>query len=117
MKFIADAQLPKTLSDFLNTKGFDSIHTLELPDKNSTTDKKIIKISNEQRRVIITKDDDFLESFIIKAEPRKLIMVKTGNISNKQLIEIFSRNLDMVITMISRSNLVEIGKINLAELE
>jgi len=117
MKFIVDAQLPKTLSDFLNTKGFDSIHTLELPDKNSTTDKKIIKISNEQRRVIITKDDDFLESFIIKAEPRKLIMVKTGNISNIQLIEIFNLNLDMVITMISRSNLVEIGKTNLAELE
>ena len=43
MKFIVDAQLPRTLSQFLNNKGFDSIHTLELPDKNASKDSEIIK--------------------------------------------------------------------------
>ncbi len=38
MKFIVDAQLPKSLSDLLNSRGFDSIHTLDLPNKNSTSD-------------------------------------------------------------------------------
>ena len=30
MKFIVDAQLPISLSDFLNEKSLDSIHTLDL---------------------------------------------------------------------------------------
>jgi len=37
-------------------------------------------------------------------------MVKTGNISNKQLIEIFDRNLDLIIRMIKHSNLVEVNQ-------
>lgn len=45
IQFIVDAQLPKRLSDFLKLKGFNSIHTLELINKNKTTDKKITAIS------------------------------------------------------------------------
>lgn len=33
MKFIVDAQLPKTLSDFLVSRGLEYIHTLDLPAK------------------------------------------------------------------------------------
>lgn len=117
MKFIVDAQLPKSLSDFLNWKGFDSIHTLELPDKNKTKDKWINKFSIDQERVDISKDIDFLESFLIKSEPKKLVLIKTGNIPNSHLLEIFSKNLDLIIKMIKRSNLVEISKTDIAEHE
>ena len=41
MKFLVDAQLPKTLSDFLKWKGHDSVHSSELPMKNSTSDKDL----------------------------------------------------------------------------
>ncbi|MFC2188279.1 DUF5615 family PIN-like protein [Fulvivirgaceae bacterium LMO-SS25] len=115
MKFIVDAQLPKSLSDFLNQKGFDSIHTLDLPDKNRTTDGQIAKLSTEEERVVISKDIDFLESFLIKSQPKKLIVVKTGNIPNRQLISIFEANLDTIIQMISRSNLLEISTTEIAE--
>jgi predicted nuclease of predicted toxin-antitoxin system len=117
MKFIVDAQLPKTLSDFLIQKGFDSIHTLDLPDKNKTKDIQVVRIAYEENRIVISKDIDFLESFLIKSEPHKLIMVKTGNITNKQLIKIFESNLGLIIKMISRSNLIEIGKTDIAEHE
>lgn len=53
MKSIIDAQLPATLSGFLMRKGFDSIHTLQLSDKNKTKDKQVIRISEEQKRVVI----------------------------------------------------------------
>ena len=115
MRFIVDAQLPKSLSDFLNWKGFDSIHTLELPDKNKTKDKLINTLSIEEGRIVISKDIDFLESFLINSEPKKLILIKTGNIPNKNLLEIFTKNLDLIIEMISRSNLVEISKTDIAE--
>ena len=115
MKFIIDAQLPKSLSDFLKHKGLDSIHTLELHDKNRTKDYQIITLAIEEDRIVISKDNDFLDSFLINSKPPKLIMVKTGNIQNKVLIKIFNDNLDTIIKMISKSNLVEISKNDIAE--
>ena len=41
MKFIVDAQLPRTLVVFLRDNGFDAIHTKDLPDGNNTTDAQI----------------------------------------------------------------------------
>jgi predicted nuclease of predicted toxin-antitoxin system len=117
VRFIVDAQLPKSLSDFLNQQGFDSIHTLDLPDKNKTKDNQIAKRANEEGRIVISKDTDFLESFIVKAEPQKLIIVKTGNIPNRHLLKIFEENLKSIIQMISRSNLLEISKTEIAEHE
>jgi predicted nuclease of predicted toxin-antitoxin system len=115
MNFIIDAQLPISLSEFLKSKGLSSVHTLELPKKNKTSDFEILKIALEKNAIIITKDLDFLDSFLLKQEPRKLILVKTGNISNKKLIEIFIKNLDDILAIISRSNLIEIGQSYIAE--
>ncbi len=115
IKFIIDAQLPKRLSDFFSDNGYDSIHTLDLENKNKTTDKKIIENSLQENRVVVTKDYDFLESFILKGEPQKLIIVKMGNISNDELIKLFSNHLDTIIKMIAGSNLVEIHKDEIIE--
>jgi predicted nuclease of predicted toxin-antitoxin system len=117
VKFIVDAQLPKALSDFLNAKGLNSIHTLDFPEKNKTTDSQIAKIANKENRVVISKDVDFLESFLIKKEPRRLIIVRTGNIPNKHLIKIFEENLETILQMIRRSNLLEISRNEIAEHE
>jgi predicted nuclease of predicted toxin-antitoxin system len=115
VKFIVDAQLPKSLSDFLNQKGYDSIHTLDLPNQNSTKDNQIVKLANEEGRIVISKDVDFLESFMVKSEPRKLIIVKTGNILNRHLLKIFEENLEVLIQMIARSNLIEVSRTEIAE--
>ena len=115
MKFLIDAQLPKSLSEFLKHKGFNSIHTLELPGKNRTKDIQIIQEAIKENRVVISKDNDFLDSFLIKSEPPKLIMVRTGNISNKELLKIFENNLDRITAMLVKSNLIEINRRDIAE--
>jgi predicted nuclease of predicted toxin-antitoxin system len=117
MKFIVDAQLPRELSHFLNHQGHDSKHTLDLPDKNKTSDSEIIRIADEEKRIVISKDNDFLESFLIKTEPRKLILVRTGNVSNKNLIQLFKNHYNILIQMINRSSLVEITRSDIAEHE
>jgi predicted nuclease of predicted toxin-antitoxin system len=61
MKCIVDAQLPKSLSVFLNSLGADAIHTLDLPDRNRTGDDVIIRIAADESRTVITKDEDFLK--------------------------------------------------------
>jgi predicted nuclease of predicted toxin-antitoxin system len=63
MKFIIDAQLPRRLAIWLSEKGFDAIHTLDLPDKNSTSDSEISALSIREKRIVISKDSDFYDRY------------------------------------------------------
>lgn len=109
MKFIIDAQLTKSISDFLNSLGYASIHTIDLPQKNYTTDKQIIELAEKEARVIITKDNDFLESYMLYRKPPKLILIKTGNIKNSLLLELFEKNHIYIVDMIKDNCLMEIN--------
>lgn len=109
-KFLVDAQLPKRLSAFIASCGFDTIHTLDLPDKNATSDNDLKTISIIDNRVLITKDDDFLQSFLIEKKPAKLILIRTGNIHNKDLIAIFEAAISVLVKMISSHSLIEITR-------
>ena len=110
MKFLIDAQLPKSLSDLLKLEGYDAVHTIELPKANDTQDNEILKICLEENRIIISKDGDFLESFLINKSPKKLILVKTGNIRNEELLTLFKLNLIYLCTSIEENDLIEINK-------
>ncbi|MEO6638714.1 MAG: DUF5615 family PIN-like protein [Ginsengibacter sp.] len=81
MKFLIDAQLPPSLKQIFIDYGYDCIHTLDLESGNDTSDQRINKLSIEEERILITKDSDFYQSFIIRKEPYKLIFVKLGNTS------------------------------------
>lgn len=117
MKFLVDAQLPKSLSELLKQFGHDALHTLELPAMNATSDQFIIELATAEQRIVVSKDADFLESYLISGKPPKLIIVKTGNVSNKILLQLFETNLPTLITMTSRSNMVEISTTEIAEHE
>ena len=110
MKFIARAHLPKSLAYFLRDKDFDAVHTSELPDGNDTSDGEINRLSLAESRIVISKDADFYDSFAAKKEPYKLLHVKTGNIKNSQLIELFDKNLDVIIKELNESSVVQISQ-------
>ncbi|MEW6506573.1 MAG: DUF5615 family PIN-like protein [Bacteroidota bacterium] len=108
MKFLVDAQLPLELSDWLNKNNFDSIHTLDLPNKNFTTYDDICKISIQENRIVITKDTDFLLSFKLYKKPYKLLLITTGNISNEKLKEIFTTKLEELIFVLKENSFIEL---------
>lgn len=110
MKFLVDAQLPKTLAFLLREKGFDAVHTTELPNGNDTTDSEINSISLTENRIVISKDVDFYDSFTAKKEPYKLLQVKTGNIKNSKLLELFDKNLELIIKKLDESSVVQISQ-------
>ncbi|MGD1841041.1 MAG: DUF5615 family PIN-like protein [Thermonemataceae bacterium] len=91
MKLLIDAQLPRKLARFLSAKGYDCIHTLDLPNQNNTQDAETNRISIEQKRIVISKDVDFYNSYLQKLEPFKLVYLTAGNISTKELIELFEK--------------------------
>lgn len=49
-----------------------------------------------EQRIVITKDADFLESYIIKKEPPKLLLLKTGNIRNSELLILLQDHLALL---------------------
>ena len=82
MNFLLDAHLPHRLALWLGQAGHDVVHTHELPLGNRTPDSVINEISVRERRVVITKDEDFDDSFFLYHQPHKLRLVSTGNINN-----------------------------------
>ena len=108
MKFFVDAQLPRLLSLFLIQKGYDSIHTLDLPEKNATPDHEILKIVASEGRILITKDSDFIVSHLISNKPEKLLLISTGNIDNHALLKIIDGNLKQVGELLGINSFVEI---------
>ena len=113
INFIVDAQISKKLSLLLEWKGYNSIHTLDLPKKNKTKDSEVNQISLDEKRVLISKDLDFIESLLISNKPYKLIYIATGNITNKELLELFSNNIDMIVKYLEESRLIEVTKENI----
>ncbi|WP_242057723.1 MULTISPECIES: DUF5615 family PIN-like protein [Nostoc] len=84
MKFLVDAQLPVRLARFLKASGYDAIHTRDLPSQNATPDNEINVISIAEDRILITKDVDFVNSFLTIQQPYKLLLITTGNIKNSE---------------------------------
>jgi predicted nuclease of predicted toxin-antitoxin system len=110
MKFLLDAQLPPSLKQLFVEKGFDCIHTLDLEDGNDTSDKIINKISVAEQRIVITKDSDFYDSFIIKNKPYKLILVKLGNTSKKEVIQFFKDHFEEIIEKLKGESMILLSK-------
>ena len=109
MKFLIDAQLPKKLSALMNDLGFDSIHTLDLPNGNRTKDGEVVDISMKELRVVISKDADFYDTFLQKSAPYKLIYLTTGNISNQELCDLFTKNIEIIKIELIDHQVIEIN--------
>lgn len=97
--------------------GLDFIRTLDLPDANKSKDSDIIKLADKENRIVISKDSDFLESYLIHSKPKRLLLVTAGYIPNVRLLDIFDKNIQIIIEMLTRSNLIEINKTEIIEQE
>ncbi len=110
MKFLVDAQLPLRLARCLRDAGHDVVHTRELPDQNATPDSVINQLSLTEERVVITKDLDFLETFLIRQQPYKLLLVTTGNIKNAALESLFLNNLTQLVELFEQHTYLELSR-------
>ena len=107
MKFIVDAQLPRKFVTWLNKAGHDALHTLDLPKKNLTSDMELTEVAVSQGRIVISKDDDFVQAYLINGEP-SLLLISTGNISNLALEVLIKTNLQLISDAFLQSRFVEL---------
>lgn len=110
MKFLVDAQLPRSLATLLSGAGHDAVHVSTLPSGNRTSDAEIARLADSDNRVVVTKDRDFRDSHILKGSPRALLIVTTGNIQNRDLLDLFQRHLNVITDYLAISALVELSR-------
>lgn len=113
MKFVVDAQLPRRLARAMTALGADAIHTLDLPAGNLTTDTDIRRIAAADQRIVVTKDSDFVDSFLMHGEPAKLLFITTGNIPNDQLVRLLQANWLGILQMLGQGGFVELSRSSL----
>lgn len=110
MRFLVDAQLPRRLAYRLREAGHDVLHTLDLPNGNRTTDPEITTLSMRDQRVVITKDADFVNSFLLSRQPHKLVLISTGNISNAALEALFMSQMPALVAALATYDYIELGR-------
>jgi predicted nuclease of predicted toxin-antitoxin system len=111
LRFLVDAQLPWRLAQFLAFHtGGDCLHTLDLPAANQTQDGRITQLSMAERRVVIPKDADFVNSFLLHGQPYKLLLVSTGNISTNDLLELFREFLPQLTKLFAHHSYLELSR-------
>ena len=110
MHFAIDAHLPRKLAARLNSLGHDAIHTLDLPGGNATEDIDIITLADAQGRVVVSKDADFVFSRRQNGRPALLLQVATGNIANKELLDLFTTHIAEIVTLFAAHGHLLIGR-------
>lgn len=108
MKFLVDAQLPRRLVFVFRHAGHDAIHTLDLPQQNITSDSEITTIAIQEERIVVTKDADFVETFILSRRPPKLLVIATGNIRNAALESLLLSALPAITTAFTSHSYLEL---------
>lgn len=110
MRFLVDAQLPRVIAGWLGAAGHDAIHTLDLPGANLTSDNALLQIAMFEHRVIVTKDADFVYSFLFQHRPEKLMLISTGNITNSELKALLVPNIAHIVNTLEGNDFVELTR-------
>lgn len=110
MSFLVDAQLPRRMTDWLTAAGCHAIHTLDLADANRTTDEVVAEIADEAQRILVTKDADFVDSHVLDGVPGRVLLISTGNISNRELERLFVPMIPDIVREFASHSFLELGR-------
>ena len=66
-------------------------------------------LSLREQRVVVSKDVDFYNSFLVRSIPYKLLFVTTGNITNHQLEALFLSKLSDLVELFKRHSVIELS--------
>lgn len=84
-----------------------------MPDRNRTSDEIINDLSARDLRVVVTKDTDLVDSFLLSNRPYKLLLIATGNIGNADLEDLFVAQLPTIAEVFQSYDYLELTRTNL----
>jgi predicted nuclease of predicted toxin-antitoxin system len=71
--------------NFLVDAGCDALHTLDFPTAIAQPTKRSTTWQTARNAWVVTKDTHFVDSHVLRGRPEKLLLITTGNISNRDL--------------------------------
>ncbi|WP_310378595.1 DUF5615 family PIN-like protein [Flavobacterium sp.] len=99
--FLVDVNLPKYFS-FFNDNRFAFVSDIDL----QMSDTEIWDYGLKNKLVILTKDTDFYNRFLVSSTAPKIIYFQLGNFSLKQLYQYFNENWDKIQSEIENTKLI-----------
>jgi len=112
VKFLCDVHISIRISKRIEELDHQCQHVNNILDKWDTKDSDITYYADSNDLILITKDQDFRNSYLLNNKPNKLLKINLGNISNQQLLEILETNLDRIETIHQEhpSFMIEVNK-------
>jgi len=104
-RFVIDAQLPPALAEAFRHAGFEAVHVAHL-GLLSATDSQIWSAAVEKSAALVTKDRDFLTIRAAADRGPTIVWIRSGNASNRDLIEQVTAALPAIIAAITRKEAV-----------
>jgi len=99
LRFIVDTQLPPSLAEFFRRRGFDAIHVINCPNGALTADEEIISIAIAEKRIVVTKDSDFMDYYFLKGYPPAVLLLQLGNIKNNNLFFLLNKHIEEITSL------------------
>lgn len=112
MKFLCDVHISIKIAKSIEHLGYTCEHVNRILNKWNTTDKEIIEFADENHYILITKDQDFRNTFLVNSKPKRLIKIDLGNISNEMLYDILKGVLPTINHLVKKNEIfmVEVAK-------
>ena len=111
MNFLCDVHIAYKVKNFLISQGHHAVHANDLPQKSETKDRDICAHADAEDFIVITKDADFIDFYLVKHSPKKIIKINLGNIATVELIALLSDLLSQLQKIMTRKQfLIEIDK-------
>jgi len=99
MKLLFDHNLSFRLIDKISDLFSESLHVYQV-NLNEAEDIRIWEYASKNNFTIITKDTDFFDLVSLKGFPPKVIWIKRGNCSTKEIAEIIVNSADKITSFI-----------------
>ena len=103
MRFLIDAQLPPALASLLNRHGHIAEHVNDI-GPGDAPDRTLLQYASDHEAVIVTKDQDFADMFVVDADLPAVVWIRVGNTRRAALLAWFEPLLDQVVSMIEAGN-------------
>ena len=85
MNFLIDAQLPPALAQWIKSQGQNATHVFEL-GLHQADDSTLWQAARRMGATIISKDEDFVDRWLLNSEGVAFVWIRRGNCSNVALI-------------------------------
>lgn len=108
MKFLVDAHLSQKLCVLLVARGHDAVHVSAMPLGFDTPDSEITAMADDEGRVVVSKDGDFVNTQAVSGKPARLLRIRVGNSTNKALFALIDRFLDDIVTGFGEADRIEL---------